>query len=98
MLPSACRPLVAAYGDAEVPEEAALEVECAFGYPELTAVQLARAADVAADVDHAEGSWDPAAHGLPADLTDDLSKQVPQPFCGCLETRPVKIQLVCLPW
>ena len=69
---------MAAYGDAEVPEEAALAVECAFGYPELTAVQLARGADMAAGAGHAEGCWDPAAQGLPADLTADLSMQVPK--------------------
>ncbi len=67
---------MAAYGEGELPEEAALEVACTFGHPELTAVQLARSAELAA-ADREEAAWDPATQGLPADLTEDLSMQVP---------------------
>jgi hypothetical protein len=58
---------------AGVPEDAALDVACSFGYPELTAVQLTSARpldDVTTDV------WNPTYGGLPADLTADLSQQV----------------------
>ncbi|KAK9916405.1 hypothetical protein WJX75_002219 [Coccomyxa subellipsoidea] len=66
--PSSNRPLKAA----GVPEDAALDVACSFGYPELTAVQLTSARpldDVTTDV------WNPTYGGLPADLTADLSQQ-----------------------
>ncbi|BDA40415.1 probable glucoamylase at N-terminal half [Coccomyxa sp. Obi] len=66
--PSCNRPFKAA----GVPEDAALEVACSFGYPELTAVQLTSASHVD---DVSAAAWDPTVGGLPADLTNDLSQQ-----------------------
>ncbi len=66
---------------AGVPEDAALEVACSFGYPELTAVQLTSAAH-ADDVSAA--AWDPTVGGLPADLTNDLSQQVLPQYSSCI--------------
>ena len=63
------RPLKAA----GVPEDAALDVACSFGYPELTAVQLTSARPLD---DVTAAAWDPTDGGLPADLTEDLSQQV----------------------
>lgn len=54
-----------------VPENAALAVACSFGYPELTAIRLTSAEPTVLDT-----TWDPTLGGLPADITDDLSKQV----------------------
>jgi hypothetical protein len=59
-----------------VPEDGALEVACSFNYPELTAVQLTSAQPFEAIK---EVAWDPTLGGLPADITNDISKQV----CCC---------------
>ena len=64
-----------------MPEDAALEVACSFGYPELTAVQLTSAAHVD---DVSAAAWDPTVGGLPADLTEDLSQQVLPDCCSAL--------------
>ncbi|CAK0787942.1 hypothetical protein CVIRNUC_011164 [Coccomyxa viridis] len=58
-----------------LPEQAALDISCAFNYPELTIVQLA-ALDTLPSLE-GKDPWDPAARGLPADLTEELSKLEP---------------------
>ena len=57
-----------------LPEQAALDISCAFNYPELTIVQLA-ALDTLPSLE-GKDPWDPAARRLPADLTEELSKLV----------------------
>ena len=57
-----------------LPEQAALDVSCAYNQPELTVVQLAPV-DSLASLDSGD-TRDPAARGLPADITDQLSQKV----------------------
>ena len=57
-----------------LPEQAALDISCAFNHPELTLVQLA-ALHTPPSLERRD-AWDPAAGGLPADLTEELSKPV----------------------
>ena len=55
-------------------DQAALDIACTYNHPELTVVQLAPI-QALASLD-GEDTWDPAAQGLPADLTEELYQKV----------------------
>ena len=61
-----------------LPEQAALDVSCAFNHSELTVVQLVPL-DALPTLGSREDDWDPAAQGLPADITEQLSQTVSPP-------------------
>ncbi len=71
MIAGACRLFQAG---AALPDHAALDISCAYNHPELTVVKLAPL-ETLASLDN-EDTWDPAAQGLPADLTEELSQKV----------------------
>jgi len=57
-----------------LPVQAALDISCRYNHPELTVVQLAPVETLSSL--QSEDTWNPAAQGLPADLTDELSQKV----------------------
>lgn len=61
-----------------LPEQAALDISCAFNYSELTVVQLVPL-DALPTLGSGEDDWDPAAQALPADITEQLSQTVSPP-------------------
>ena len=65
-----------------LPEQAMLDISCAFNHPELTVVQPA-ALETLPSLE-GKDTWDPAARGLPTDLTEELT----QPVC-LTETQAV---------
>ena len=61
-----------------LPEQAALDISCAFNYSELTVVQLVPL-DALPTLGSGKDNWDPVAQGLPADITEQLSQTVSPP-------------------
>ena len=56
------------------PDQAALDISCAYNHPELTVVQLAPIEMLGSL--KGKDTWEPVAQGLPADLTEELSQKV----------------------